>query len=289
MKTTLTILGSGQDGGVPQPNCFCPNCRRAINNPSFQKTAASLAIVIPEKEEWHLIDCTPDIKIQMLKLQQQHDLEGISMNSIFLTHAHIGHYPGLIFLGKEAMNTHHLPVFSGDKMAGTLRTNAPWSQLVTNENITLKNLTDRQNQSIGQNVFIRPIDVPHRNEFSETFGFWIEGSAKKVLYIPDIDAWKEETIDIVAMSEEADVCLLDGTFYSEADLSHIKRDISQIPHPMITKTMDLLASLAKLKKTEIYFTHFNHSNPVLDPGSEERQELEQRGFQVAYDGLSFTL
>ena len=287
MNVILTILGSAQDAGVPQPNCFCENCQLAMIDSTYERTAASLAIILPKQKEWHLIDCSPDFKVQMRNLQLHHQLQGVAMKGIFLTHAHIGHYPGMMFLGKEAMNMHQLPVFAGDKMINMLTENTPWQQLVTDDNIALERLAHGESYQINGDVSIRPIDVPHRNEFSETFGFWIEGPTKKVLYIPDIDHWR--LTNITGLASEADICLLDGTFFSAQDLAHIKRDVSQIPHPFIVETMDRLEELVANGKTAVYFTHFNHSNPAIDVVSPERAMLEQRGFNIAEDGMEIVL
>jgi len=289
MKTILSILGSAQDGGVPQPGCYCNHCKQAMRNPTFRRTAASLALILPEEDRWHLIDCTPDFKEQLIRVQTSHHLKGKIMDSIFLTHAHMGHYPGISFLGKEAMNTHRLPVHVGDEMAHMLKNNAPWQKLIEDHNMSLQPLHHQTLHRINEHISIWPILVPHRNEFSETFGFWIEGKNKKVLYIPDIDSWEGWDMNVMDRCSEADICILDGTFHSADDLSHIKRDINQIPHPFMTTTMQRLERFAKNGETDIYFTHINHSNPVLNTNSPERVNLENRGFKIAYDGMEFLI
>jgi pyrroloquinoline quinone biosynthesis protein B len=284
-KVILSVIGTAQDGGLPHPNCFCENCKRAINNPNFRRTASALAIVLPEEKKWHLIDATPDLKEQMSKLQMKFRLEGEIMSSIFLTHAHMGHLPGLLFLGKEGMNTTNVPVFAGAKMKHLLENNAPWQLLTKLENIMLKDPRNEEAVKINEQFSVLPILVPHRNEFSETFAYWINGPNKKVLYIPDIDRWEEWEIDIVDACKEADICLLDGTFHSPRDLEHIGRDFREVPHPLMTTTMEKLQEVTS--QTDIYFTHLNHSNPALDPTGEERKELLKKGFFIAEDGMEF--
>ena len=39
-----------------------------------------------------------------------------NLSGVFLTHAHIGHYTGLMNFGNEAMGTKELPVFCMPKM-----------------------------------------------------------------------------------------------------------------------------------------------------------------------------
>ncbi|MBY0121694.1 MBL fold metallo-hydrolase [Bacillus sp. S/N-304-OC-R1] len=286
-EVILNVIGTAQDAGLPHPNCFCKNCMEAIQNPRFRRLAASLAIVFPNERKWHLIDASPDLREQMTKLQLQYGMHGKLMDSIFLTHAHLGHYPGLLFLGREAIGATGIPVMAGKKMKQLLEDQAPWSQLTKLGNIQTHEISDGQLISISEQVFIKPVEVPHRNEFSETFGFIIEGPNKKVLYIPDIDRWHEWKLDIYKAAEEVDICLLDGTFHSVKDLEKIGRDFREIPHPLMTETMDRLQDLAREK--EIYFTHLNHSNPAIDSDRTIRNEIENRGFKIADDGMEIQL
>lgn len=286
-EVILHVLGTAQDAGLPHPNCFCKNCTEAINNPNRRRSAASLAIVEPEQKAWYLIDATPDLKEQMARIQIKHQMQGQLMSSIFLTHAHLGHYPGLLFLGKEAIGANKVPVMAGEKMKKMLEEQAPWSQLTKLENIVLIEIRNEYTIKVSSHVSITPINVPHRNEFSETFAFWIEGTKKKVLYIPDIDRWEQWNIDIYEACKEADICLLDGTFHSAKNLENIGRDFREIPHPLMTETMDRLETL--VEKTKIYFIHLNHSNPALDSDHSIRKEMELKGFYIAEEGMEFSI
>ncbi|WP_066391683.1 MBL fold metallo-hydrolase [Neobacillus mesonae] len=283
----LNVLGTAQDAGLPHPNCYCKNCMEAIRNPKLRRLAAALAIVLPDEQAWHLIDASPDLKEQMVRLQLKYGLEGKLMESIFLTHAHLGHYPGLLFLGREAIGAKGIPVMAGKKMKLLLEEQAPWSQLTKLGNINVKEIQDGGMVRIAPSVTVTPIDVPHRNEFSETFAFWIEGPNKKVLYVPDIDRWHEWDKNLWTVCKDADICLLDGTFHSEKDLERIGRDYREIPHPLMTETMDLLQDLTG--QTDIYFTHLNHSNPAIDLDLEVRLEIVARGFHIAEEEMEFRL
>ncbi|GAA0404796.1 MBL fold metallo-hydrolase [Paenibacillus motobuensis] len=285
-EVIVNIIGTAQDAGVPHPNCFCQNCMSAMQN-GTRRFAASLAIIEPNRKQWHLVDATPDMREQMAKIQMKYHLQGQIMNSIWLTHAHIGHYPGLMFLGREAMGAQGVPVFCGDHMKQMLEANAPWSQLVELNNIQLNGIQHERQEQLSPSVRITPIEVPHRNELSETFGFWIEGPQRKLLYIPDIDRWDEWDRDIFDMAEEADICLLDGTFHSIEEIEQMGRNYKEIPHPVMTETMDRLQGLAE--HTEIYFTHFNHTNPVNDQASTFAQLVQDRAFYIAEDGMELKL
>ncbi len=286
-EVILHVLGTAQDAGLPHPNCYCKNCTAAISNPELKRFAASLAIVLPEEKVWHLIDATPDLKEQMINVQMKFNMQGQLMESIFLTHAHLGHYPGLLFLGREAIGSSGVPVMAGKKMKRMLEEQAPWSQLTKLNNIEIQEISDGQAITVSPHVTIIPVDVPHRNEFSETFAYWIEGPKKKVLYIPDIDRWEQWDKEIYKACEEADICLLDGTFYSAEDLEKIGRDYREIPHPLMTETMDRLQEL--VGQTDIYFIHLNHSNPAIDQDKDIRSLIETKGFHIVEEGMDFLL
>ena len=93
-------------------------------------------------------------------------------------------------------------------------------------------------------------------------------------YFSDLDFWTEELTKHV---NSVDIALLDGTFYTKDEISRYK----DVPHPPIIETIDLF----KDSKTEIYFTHFNHSNPIVRPKGEEWNYVIKKGFKIAYDGL----
>ena len=64
------------------------------------------------------LEATPDMTTQM-KALKEFSLDGSSEtpDGIFLSHAHIGHYTGLMYLGKEAMNAHKVPVYAMPRMS----------------------------------------------------------------------------------------------------------------------------------------------------------------------------
>lgn len=283
----VNIIGTAQDAGIPHPNCFCKNCMRAIEDRKYRRFAASLAIILPHSKEWHLIDATPDIREQMTAIQLKYRLQKQLMNSIWLTHAHIGHYPGLMFLGREAIGANGVAVYCGGKMKQLVETHAPWRQLVDLNNINPIEIIQDESMELSSGIEIIPVEVPHRNEFSETFGYWIKGPTRKLLYIPDIDRWEEWDRDIYDMAKEADICLLDGTFYSIEEIEQMGRSYNEIPHPIMTETMDRLQNL--VEETDIYFTHFNHSNPAIDSKNAEFKEVMNRGFHIAVDGMEIRL
>ena len=286
-KVIVNVLGSAQDAGIPHPNCFCEQCEKSLADNKFRRYAASLAIVLPEKNTWHLVDASPDFKEQLSTFQMRYGFQGQLMESIFLTHAHIGHYLGLLFLGREAIGSKEIPTYAGIKMKHLLEKEAPWSQLTAQGNIDIKEIIEGEVIQVDEGVRIRPVEVPHRNEFSETFGFWIEGPKRKLLYIPDIDSWEEWHIDIHKAAKEADIILVDATFHSIKEIEDFGRDYREIPHPVMTDTMDRLQDL--VGETEIYFTHFNHTNPAIDASHAFTKQVINRGFHIASEGMELEI
>ena len=287
-QVVVKVLGTAQDGGIPQANCQCVNCKSCEDDPSLRRLVASLAVIEPEEDQWHLLDATPDMREQLRIINRSYPRMGL-MSSILLTHAHIGHYTGLIYLGKEALSTSELQVYAGEKMEELLCNHIPWKQLVDLKNIQIRPIQAAKPLMLDGRVKVLPFEVPHRNEFSKTFGMMIIGEQKKLLYIPDIDGWSLWNRNIRELASEADYCLLDGTFFSKDDLAEIGRDMAQVQHPLMTTTMDMLQDLVRNQQTKVYFTHLNHTNPAINPSSEAATLIREKGFSIAAEGMTFKL
>jgi pyrroloquinoline quinone biosynthesis protein B len=285
----VVVLGIAQDGGMPQTGCDCLHCSAARRDPSLARHVASLAIHIPKTGHVYLVDATPDFPAQVEMIHRFHPhpegkTDRAPVDGVLLTHAHIGHYLGLAHFGFESLNTRDIPVWASPRMAAYLRTNGPWSQLVAFHNIAIREFQPGQSFDLEAGISIKPIQVPHRDEYSDTMAFLIRGPNKTLLYVPDTDAWTAwpKPLTDVIREEKVDVALLDGTFYSPDELPD--RDVSKIKHPLVTSTMDLLEPLAKAGKVRVRFLHLNHSNPLFESDGAARKALKARGFGVAEEG-----
>ena len=278
----VVILGVAQDGGAPHAACEKSCCIHKWNDPTLHNKVSSIGIVDPISNEVWMIDATPDFaeQLHLLTNNNSRDLKGI-----FLTHAHIGHYTGLMHLGREVMGAKNTKVSVMPKMENFLRNNGPWSQLVKLENVSLNSLRDNKSVQLNSRLTITPFKVPHRDEFSETVGYRIDGPSKSLVFIPDIDKWSKWQKDIIEVVENSDYSLLDGTFYDINELPG--RDMSQIPHPFIIETMNLFKNSDK--KNSIYFIHMNHTNPALDQNSKEYINILDNGFNVTKRGNKLNL
>lgn len=280
----LVVLGIAQDAGFPQAGCQKSCCKEVWDHPEKRKKVTSLGIVSPELGKHWIIDATPDIKDQLYSLQSQW---GTELAGVFLTHAHMGHYTGLIHLGREAMGSHQIPVYAMPRMQTFLETNGPWDQLVSLDNIELKTLQADSSIQLTPQLSITPILVPHRDEYSETVGFEIAGAGQTILFIPDIDKWEKWERDIRELLPLVDLAFIDGSFYGENELPG--RDMSLIPHPLVEESMALLDILSPSDRAKINFIHFNHTNPLLQEKSQARKELKQKGFNLAVEGRKYPL
>lgn len=287
----VKVLGTAQDAGIPHIGCTCPNCERARKDAAFARFKPSIAVLDMKDKQAFIVDASPDIGPQFDMVHERMDFDPAAKSSaphgILLTHAHIGHYTGLMYYGYEGLNASKIPVYCTKRMAGFLEKNGPWSQLVGYENIVPQTIRPEEIRSLTPRISFTPLVVPHRDEYSDTIGFIIAGPNKKLLYIPDIQNWEAWDRSIHREVKKVDYALLDGTFYSPDELPG--RDLSKIGHPFIKDSMDILVDPAKSGTLKIYFTHLNHSNLGLAPDGPAYKEIVGRGFYLAADGMELPL
>ena len=274
---TLVVLGTLQDGGSPHMGCVKSCCDTKRPN----DYVVSLGVI--DESKHLLFDASPDIVSQTNYLQSISPAKELE---IFLTHAHMGHYAGLIHLGKESANTKKIPVYAMPRMAQFLQNNGPWSQLIDFENISIQPIQNKIPVSVSPRLTVTPLTVPHRDEFSETVGFLITGQSKRVLYIPDIDKWDLWETDINELLTQVDYAFLDATFFEDGEIS---RPMSEVPHPFVQESIIRFESLAVEEKNKIYFIHLNHTNPARDAGFKGRVFVEGKGYHFATFGMHFQL
>ena len=279
----VVVLGIAQDGGLPHAGCLKSCCKNLWGTGNNEKVA-SIGIVDPKTGQSWLIDATPDFASQLHILENIHKTK---LSGIFLTHAHIGHYSGLLQLGREVMGAKDMPVYAMPRMKSFLYENSPWNQLLSLENIKIIDLKNSKEIKLSSQLYIEPFLVPHRDEFSETVGYRVMSNKKSLVYIPDIDKWSKWDQDIFQVVLHSDFALLDGTFYSSDEIPH--RDMSEIPHPFIIETMDLLDNMNSKNRKKIYFIHFNHSNPAINYTSSVSNIIRSKRFNIATEGLKLNL
>jgi pyrroloquinoline quinone biosynthesis protein B len=279
----LMVLGIAQDAGYPQAGCHKACCAPAWQDQRRRRHPACLGIVDPESQERWLIDCTPHFPEQLRLLDQASPVaESPGIDGILLTHAHMGHYAGLVHLGREALAADRVPVYAMPRMKQFLSENLPWRLLVEDENIVLRELKAGATVPLNSRIRVTSFVVPHRGEISETVGFRIDGPNRSALYVPDTDSWDDWPQPVEKLIEEVDIAFLDGTFYDGNELSG--RDLTAVPHPLIVESMQRFSSLLAAERQKIHFVHLNHTNPVLDVHSEAAQSILAAEYCIAREG-----
>ena len=280
----LVVLGAGQDAGAPQIGNVDDNGPRLL--------PSSLGVIDRTEGKRYLFDATPAITEQLATLDRvAPPAEGLGIDGVFLTHAHIGHYLGLAYFGREAAGAQAVPVYAMPRMAAFLRGNGPWSQLVELGNIELREIADLQQEWSGNGLWVATYLAPHRDEYSETVGFGIIYPSGSALYLPDIDRWHGwddlTGLTLIEQVRGHDLVFIDATFWDDNELPG--RDMSEIPHPRVTATMDLLQHLPASERAKVHFIHYNHTNPIRDPDSAQSRDVIARGFNIARAGQRICL
>jgi pyrroloquinoline quinone biosynthesis protein B len=280
----VVVLGIAQDGGVPHIGCRQERCEAARRDPPRRERVACLGLVDGAEGRRFLIDATPDLASQLESLNAGGPGPRPIVDGILLTHAHIGHYTGLMYLGREALGASGVPVWVTARMARFLRQNGPWSQLVALGNVVLREMTPGREVALSGRLRVTPLLVPHRGELSDTVGFRVRGPSRSLLYVPDVDSWRRWDRRLSEEVAGVDWALLDGTFEDRAEVPGRSR--AEIPHPLVGETAALLTPAPG--RARVFFIHLNHTNRLLWDGGAVRA-LGARGFAVARDGQELEL
>jgi pyrroloquinoline quinone biosynthesis protein B len=229
-----------------------------------------------------LLDASPDLPEQLELIREAlgaTDKSGIPLSAILLTHGHMGHVWGLGYLGKEGMMPRNLPVFAPPGVVRYLRENRPFKDLIEHGAVDLRSIRPGDEVPFAQGLKATPLAVPHRTDVSDTVGWLFEGLKNNLLYAPDMDVLDDVMVDVIA---SVDIAIIDGTFYSRDE---IPGAMTMVPHPPVERSMELLQGAVR-KGTRVIFTHLNHTNPLCDPTSTAMEDLLQRGYEVAADGMT---
>lgn len=284
----LFVLGIAQDGGLPHFGCERPCCAGA-RAAGRSLAPACLGVVDRRAGKLLLVEATPAVERQVAQLHQLADVHGRGrqpIDALLVTHAHIGHYLGLAFFGREVASTAELPVFCTPRFAAFLRSQAPWRQLVELQQIAPTEFTIGEWFEPWPGLAVRAFTVPHRDEFSDTVAFQLRGPQRSVLFVPDVDAWERQPGLLEQLLLGVDVAYLDGTFFDGSELP--ERNLDEIRHPLIVRTMQRLSDVARQRPGALRFLHLNHTNPALHDAA-VRARIEAAGFAIATEGERVSL
>jgi len=276
----IHVLGTAQDGGYPHSGCYKECCSSIWNSPESHRLPASIAVIDQKRNQFYLFDITPNIKEQLYRLEGYN----CELAGVFITHAHIGHYLGLMDLGLEIMNTNNIPVYTMPKMKNFILNNQPMTQLIENKNIKLIEIHNNKD-ILFNNFSVTPFQVPHRNELSETVGFRVLINNKSIIFLPDIDDWHSWDVNLSDFVMNNNILFLDGTFYKKNEIQ--LRDVSKIPHPEMIDTITRLSDLAPSYKKRVHFIHLNHTNDALRENTSAYKHIMKEGFSITSENQIF--
>lgn len=284
------VLGTAQDGGLPQLGCRKDCCEPARTDPDRRRLVSSVLVVDPVEGRRWLLDATPDLPEQVERARPYADPREESdpggrpplFDAVLLTHAHMGHCLGLLHLGREAYGAEGQRVVCTPRMARVLREEAPWSLLVEAGHVELVEVEPGASLELSPRVRAEALPVPHRAEFSDTVGWRITTPEGSLLHLPDIDKWDRWELDLREVVRSVDVALLDATFYGGDELPG--RDIREVPHPFVVETLETTAQWSPEERARIRLIHLNHTNPLHRSQSEAATRVRAAGLAVAREG-----
>jgi pyrroloquinoline quinone biosynthesis protein B len=297
------LLGTAAGGGSPQWNCSCTLCDLCRSNPQILAPRLQLqAAMSADGDNWFLINASPDLRFQIetnpeLQPVPARGKRNTPIQAIILTSADLDQVLGVLLLREFQP----LTVYATALVRRTLEANSFFRMLerVPNQ-LTWHEIVPGKPFSIGESG-IRCVPIPlagtlpfyakelDTHEVGQaSLGLVVECDGHRVAYTP---ALPEITDDLLAIFRSCDTVLMDGTFWSDAELSSthsgtpLARSIGHIPMSGDDGTIALLADVNIPRKV---FVHINNTNPVLDSRTAEHKAAIDAGWQIGYDGWQLT-
>lgn len=295
----VMVLGSAAGGGLPQWNCGCAGCSAARLDPALQNGQVSLA-VSADDTHWFLINASPDLRQQLTATPALHPqaLRHSPIAGVILTNGEVDAVAGLLSLREGSpfrLYAHPdvLEVLAQNSIFNVLNQGlVPRLPMPLDVPIDLE-LPDGSPSGLSVEAFAVPGKPAWYMEGAasregDTIGLHLRGGGQSLFLLPACGAM---TPELAARLTGADLVFFDGTLWTDdemirAGLSH--KTGQSMGHMAITGPDGVIASLATLRIGRKVFVHINNSNPVLLPGSPERQEAERAGWCVALPGMEFT-
>jgi hypothetical protein len=212
-----------------------------------------------------------------------------TIQSVTITHGHLGHIDGIGLFGKEVMGKSGVSLYTNKAVLEKLERSSilyPFNPF---------HVENGQSVCIGPGIKLEFLRIPHRDfEIGETHAIICRGQDKSFLFLPDHDTWSETlasqgqvSLRCWLQSLEIDFAFIDGTFFVHDEMSGTRKDFTSIPHPSIEETLKLLGAKTE-KDPDVYFIHLNHTNSVLTD-STVKEKIRTLGWKLAEQGVLMTL
>jgi pyrroloquinoline quinone biosynthesis protein B len=300
------VLGSAAGGGFPQWNCGCTNCEglRSGTIRAVARTQSSIA-VSADGDRWYLINASPDIRQQINVspwLSPRTGPRDTPVHAILLTNAEIDHIAGLLSLRESqplclysTRQVRDWILESNAVFQGLFRspTQDRWHVVTPFEQQEIIGI-DGKESGMRYEAFLVPGKSPAylsglvAESPEATIGYTISDvrSRRSLVYLPAV---KQLDVAVKRRLEHCDCFFLDGTCWSDDEL--VRKGLSQktslsMGHVSISGPDGSLRQLADVQRARRIYTHLNNTNPLLIEDSPERREVEEAGWEVAFDGMA---
>lgn len=272
----IKVLGTAQDGGLPTMGCHCRNCEAARLDPKRASMPVSLGILNFASAKAYLMEATPETARQVDLIQSRDPMfikdRAHPIDGVLLTHADVGHYPGLIQFRPEVGPVRGLNVHCSRQMSAFLAGNEPWKYMVDKRIIELRPFEFERSVPLDDLVSFEAIPVPHQKH-TDAVGFKVRGPRKTLFFLPDIDYWEDRFRAIVG---SADYSFIDGTY--------VEKRAGSKRHPPISEAMEFFKEVVERTEASVSFIHFNHDNPIYGDDGKLERSVEKEGFHIAHQG-----
>lgn len=291
----LTILGAAAGGGLPQWNCGCANCNDARTGRIAPMTQSSVAV--SSGGQAVVLNASPDIRAQLDACGLHPPaLRGGPVKSVVLTNGDVDHVAGLLSLRESTPFTiHATPTTLGILDQPIFRVLNP--DHVRRSPIALEEPFEPL-PGLRVIAFAVPGKVALYLEEGEpdtalmgeqTVGLMLEALGRRVFYVPGCARVSD---DLLARLKGADLVMFDGTVWADDDMARSgtgAKTGARMGHLAMSGPEGSIARLAGLTGTRRIFVHINNTNPVLQPGSPERAQVDAAGWELARDGMEIIL
>ncbi len=302
----IKVLGAAAGGGLPQWNCACTNCSAVRNHqPNIRARSQSQLAISAENESWFLVNASPDLRDQLINSPDLHpnstsELRDTPVAGVILTSADLDHVLGLLLMREFTP----VRIYATRPVISILQKNS-FFQMLDRLPGQSRWTTIEPGVSFhaGEDLICTPIALPGalpayvREEervgldlTSATIGvIFEETNGARVAYLPALSSVSPSLKDLLSTCSAV---LVDGTFWSDDELQRIQpgtplaRSMGHLP---ISGMDGSLAALRDLNGTRRIYTHINNTNPILNEQSFERRQVDDAGWEVAWDGLEITI
>lgn len=291
----LRILGAAAGGGLPQWNCGCVNCNDARAGRISAMTQSSVALSSGGQSV--VLNASPDIRAQLDACGlHPAELRGSPVKAVVLTNGDVDHVAGLLDLRESTPFTIHAT-------SETLQIlDQPIFRVLNPDHVDRSAIALEKPFRPIPGLTVTPFAVPGKVALyleegepdttlmgEQTVGLMLDAVGRRVFYIPGC---AQVTDELLARLQGADLLLFDGTVWANDEMARTgtgAKTGARMGHLPMSGGDGSIARLAGLTGTRRIFVHINNTNPVLQPGSAERAEVETAGWEIAHDGMEITL